>query len=138
MEEEIIAAVIALGVFAAVFLPLGICPLAYYYRLTHGLTATATVAEHVYDNGRRGNHLWFLKLKYHANGKEYVNTYSVCKKRAYLDAHPVGTEIKILVNIHNPKKFIMPEDKWILPVMGGMFTLGGIASLIGMIDLLLK
>lgn len=140
MEEEIIAAVIALGAFAAVFLPLGICPLVYYYRLTHGLTVTATVAEHVYDNGsrQRSRPSWFLKLKYQANGREHVNTYSVCKKRAYMNAHPVGTEIKILVNIHNPKKFIMPEDKWILMVMGSMFTLGGIASLIGMIDLLLK
>lgn len=144
MEEEIIAAVIALGALAAVFLPLGICPLVYYFKLTRGLTVTAMVAEHVYSTDRnshsegRVSHSWLLKMKYYVNGKEYVNTYSVCKKRAYLDAHPVGTEIKILVNIHNPKKFILPEDKWILMVMGGMFTLGGIASLIGMIDLLLK
>lgn len=143
MGEEIIAAIIGLGVLAAVFLPLGICPLVHYYRLTHGLTVTATVAEHVNDRtdhsaSRRRQYSWYLKMKYYANGLEHVNTYNVCKTGEYVEAHPVGAEMDILVNIHNPKRFILPEDKWILLLMGGMFTLGGIGSLIGMICLWIK
>lgn len=133
MGEDTIAAIIVLAIFAVVFLPLGICPLVYYYRLTHGLTVTATVAEHVYSPERRDRDLWFIKVKYFVNGLEYINDYNVCKKRDYLEAHPVGTEIKILVNVHNPKIFILPEDKWILMLMGGMFTPGGIVSLIAVI-----
>lgn len=140
MGEEVIAAVIGLGVFAAVFLTFGICPLVQYYRLTRGVTVTATVEEHVlekvsYNQRQYFGYVRLLKLKYYAYGSEYVKTYGVCKNRTYLDAHPVGTEIKILVNIHNPKKFILPEDRWTLLIMGGMFTLGGIGSLIGMLVL---
>lgn len=141
MAEEVIAAIIGLGVLAAVFLPLGICPLVICYRLTHGLTAAAAVEEHVLMISRSKGHdhySWHLKLKYYANGLEHIHTYGVSKKRAYLDAHPVGTEMKILVNIHNPKRFILPEDKWIPLLMGVMFTLGGAASLIGVISLLIS
>lgn len=140
MGEEVIAAIIGLGVFAAVFLTFGICPLVQYYSLMHGVTVTATVVEHIiekvsHDKRRYFGYVWLLKMKYYAYGSEYVKTYGVCKNREYLDAHPVGTEMKILVNIHNPKKFILPEDRWTLLIMGGMFTLGGIGSLIGMISL---
>lgn len=138
MGEDVIAAIIVLGFFAAVFLPLGIIPLVHYFRLTYGLTVTATVDEHVYSPSRKNKKTWLLKLKYYANGLEYVNTYNVCKKRDYLDAHPVGSKITILVSINNPKRFILPEDRWILLIMGGMFTLGGAASLIAMIGFLIK
>lgn len=143
MGEEVIAAVICLGIFAAVFLTFGICPLVQYYRLTHGVTVTATVVEHVtekvsHDKRRYFGYVWLLKMKYYAYGSEYVKTYGVCKNREYLDTHPVGTEMKILVNIHNPKKFILPEDRWTLIIMGSMFTLGGIGSLAGVISLLIK
>lgn len=138
MAEDVIAAIIVLGFFAAIFMPLGIIPLAHYFRLTHGLTVTAAVEEHVYSPSRKNKKTWLLKLKYYANGLEYINTYNVCKKRDYLDAHPVGSKITILVDVGKPKRFIMPEDRWILLIMGGMFTLGGAASLIAMIGFLIK
>lgn len=47
MGEEIIAAVVGVGVIAAVLLTLGIIPLVLHYRLTHGLTAAAVVTEHI-------------------------------------------------------------------------------------------
>lgn len=47
MAEETIAVIIGLGVFAAGFLPPGICPLAFYYRLTRCMTVTAA-EEHSY------------------------------------------------------------------------------------------
>lgn len=139
MAEETIAVIIGLGVFAAVFLPLGIIPLAFYYRLTRGMTVTAAVEEHSYSperGSKRGS--WYIKLRYHAYGTEYVNTYSVCKSREYLDDHPVGSEVTILVDVSKPKRFIMPEDRWILLIMGSMLTLGGAASLIAMIGFLIK
>lgn len=143
MEEEVIAVIIVLGIFAAVFLTVGIVPLVQYYRLTHGVAVTATVVEHIcekvsYNERQYFRYIWQLKLKYCAYGSEYVSTYGVCKKRPYMDAHPVGTEMKILVNIRNPKKFILPEDRWTLIIMGGMFTLGGIGSLAGVLSLLIK
>ncbi len=143
MGDEIIAAVMCLGILAAVFLPMGFCPLVQYYRLTHGVTVTATVVEHVmdkvsYNKRQYFKYVWLLKLKYYAGGLERVNTYGVCKTKEYINAHPVGTELKILVNIHNPKKFILPEDRWTLIIMGGMFSLGGIGCLIGIISLLIK
>lgn len=137
MEEDVIAAIIALGFFAAVFLPLGIYPLVHYFRLTFGLTVMATVVEHVYSPSRRHSASWLLKLKYYANGLEYINTYNVSKKRDQLQAYPVDSKIKILVNIKNPKRFILPEDKWVLMIAGGMFTLGGVTSLIAIIQLLI-
>lgn len=134
MGEDKIAVIIVLGVFAAVFLPLGIYPLVQYFRLMFGSSASAVVVEHICEetrtDRRQVGHVWLLKLKYYVNGMEYVNKYSVCKKRNYMDAHPVDTKMKILVNTHDPKKFILPEDRWILLLMGGMFSLGGIASLI--------
>lgn len=143
MGEEVIAAAVVLGVFAAVFLTMGIVPLVQCYRLTHGVAVTATVVEHIcekvsYNKRQYFSYVWQLKLKYYAYGSEYVSIYGVCKKRAYMDAHPVGSEMKILVNIRNPKKFILPEDRWTLIIMGSMFTLGGIGSLAGMISLLIK
>ncbi len=139
MAEDVIAAIIVLGIFAAVFLPLGIIPLAYYYRLTRGMTVTAAVEEHSYSPGRgRKRGSWFIKLRYHAYGTEYVNTYGVCKSRECLDVHPVGSEVTILVDVGKPKRFIMPGDRWILLIMGGMFTLGGAASLIAMIGFLIR
>lgn len=136
MGEETTAVIIFLGVFAAVFLTLGIIPLVQYFKLTHGTPSTATVVEHALETTRsdRGqtSYTWLLKMKYYVNGTEYVKKYSVCKKRDYMEAHPVGTEMKILVNSHNPKKFILPEDRRTLLIPGIIFTVGGVGSLAGM------
>lgn len=133
--EEKIAAVIALGVFAVLFTVLGVIPLVQFFRLTRGKQSTATVVEHIREETRtdRGQirYVTLLKMKYYVNGTEYVNKYGVIKKRDYMEAHPVGTEMKILVNSHNPKKFILPEDRRTLLIPGIIFTVGGIGSLAG-------
>lgn len=142
MKEEITAVIIVLGAFAAVFLTLGIIPLVQYYRLTRGSNAVATVVEHIREETRTDRrqigHVWLLKVKYYVNGVEYVSKYGVCKKRDYMEAHPVGTEMKILVNPRNPKKFILPEDRQTLLIPAAFFMPGGIASLMGMIILWTK
>ncbi|MDE6726332.1 MAG: DUF3592 domain-containing protein [Oscillospiraceae bacterium] len=142
MGEEIIAAVVGVGVIAAVLLTLGIIPLVLYYKLTHGITAAAEVTEHIYDvpvraGGRHhSNRSWTLKLRYSVNGIEYEKKYGLCKLRSYMDAHPVGSEIKILVDCRNPKRFVLPEDKRVMLILGLAFVPFGTLCLFGIANIL--
>lgn len=142
MGEETTAVILFLGVFAAIFLAGGIIPLAIYFGLKNGVNAVAEVTEHVREETRtdrgRINTTWLLKMKYSVNGSEYEKKYGVVKSREYMDSHPVGTKIKILVNSHNPKKIILPEDTKKLLIPGIIFSAGGTGSLIGMISLWIK
>lgn len=141
MREDIAAAVICLGVFAAIFLAAGIIPLVIYFGLKNGANAVAEVTEHVREETRtdrgRISCTWLLKMKYSVNGVEYEKKYGVVKSKEYMESHPVGTAIKILVNSRNPKKFILPEDMRKLLIPGIIFSVGGIGSLAGMISVLL-
>lgn len=142
MREDIAAVVICLGIFAAIFLAAGIIPLVLYFRLKNGANAVAEVTEHVREETRtdRGqvSHALLLKMKYSVNGVEYERKYGVVKSKEYMESHPVGTVIKILVNSRNPKKFILPEDTKKLMIPGIIFTAGGIGSLAGMISMWVK
>lgn len=142
MREDILAVIIFLGIFAALFLTLGIIPLVIYFRLTHGANAVAEVTEHIREamrtDRRQVHHDMLLKLKYSVNGVEYENKYGVIKTGEYMDAHPVGTTIKILVDPKKPKLFILPEDMKKPLIPGIIFTVGGIGSLAGVISLLIK
>lgn len=140
MREEIIAAVICVGAIAAVLLTLGIIPLVFYFRLTRGTTAAATVTEHTYEAPRAGRRhserVWMLTLRYSVNGAEYERQYGLCKPRRYLDAHPVGSEIKILVDRKNPKRFVLPEDKRVMLILSWVFIPFGVLCLFGIANLL--
>ncbi len=142
MGEEITAAIIILGVFAAIFLVAGIIPLVMYLGLKNGANAVAEVTEHVREETRtdrgRINTTWLLKMKYSVNGVEFERKYGVIKSKEYMDSHPAGTTMKILVSRHNPKKFILPEDTKKLLIPGVVFSVGGIGSLIGMISIWIK
>ncbi|MDE6733354.1 MAG: DUF3592 domain-containing protein [Oscillospiraceae bacterium] len=144
MREDIIAAAIGVGVIAAVLLTLGIIPLVFYLRLTRGTTAAATVTEHTYDTpvraGRRHHsaRVWMLTFKYSVNGAEYERQYGLCKPSWYLDAHPVGSEMKILVDRKNPKRFVLPEDKRVMLILSWVFIPFGVLCLFGVANLLLE
>lgn len=142
MREDITAVVICLGAFAAIFLAAGIIPLVIYLGFKNGANAVAEVTEHVREETRtdRGtiSSTWLLKLKYSVNGVEYERKYGVVKSKEYMESHPVGTVIKILVNSRNPKRFILPEDTKKLLIPGIIFTMGGIGSLAGMISMWIK
>lgn len=137
MGEDIAAAVICLGVFAAIFLAAGIIPLVIYFGLKNGTNAVAEVTEHVREETRtdRGQigYTRLLKMKYSVNGVEYERKYGVVKSKEYMESHPVGTVIKILVSSRDPKKFILPEDTKKLMIPGIIFSVGGVVSLAGMI-----
>lgn len=142
MGEGAMAGVFICVFFAALFLTLGIVPLVIYFRLKRGENAVAEVTEHLLEETRtdRGQrrYTWMLKLKYSVNGIEHENRYSVIKERAYIDSHPVGTAIKILVDPKKPKLFIMPEDMKKPLIPGIIFTICGVASLAGVISMLIK
>lgn len=143
MGEGAMAGGIFICVFlAALFLTLGIVPLVIYYRLKHGENAVAEVTEHLLegtstDDGSK-SYNWFLKLKYFVNGAEYENRYNIIKTKEYMNAHPVGTTINILVDPKKPKRFVLPEDIS-RPLMPGIiFTIGGAIALAGLIVMLIK
>lgn len=141
MREDVMAAAICLGIFAVIFLAAGIIPLVIYFGLKKGTNAVAEVTEHLSEQTHtdRGQtaHTRMLKLKYTANGAEYESRYSVVKTPEYMDAHPVGTAIKIVVNPRNPRKFIFPEDLKKLLIPGIIFSVGGVGCLAGVISLLI-
>lgn len=140
--ENVKTAAICLGIFAAIFLAAGIIPLVIYFGLKKGTNAVAEVTEHLVEETRndRGqtSRTRMLKLKYTANGAEYESRYGVIKTPEYMDAHPVGTAIKIIVNPRNPRKFIMPEDLKKLLIPGIIFSAGGVGALAGVISMLIK
>lgn len=139
-NEDLKAAAICLAIFAAIFLAAGIIPLVIYFGLKKGTNAVAEVTEHLIEETRtdRGqtSHTRMLKLKYIANGAEYERRYSVIKTPEYMDAHPVGTAIKIVVNPRDPKEFIMPEDLKKLLIPGIIFSVGGVGCLAGAINMI--
>lgn len=143
MGEGIMAGGVFICVFlAALFLTLGIAPLVIYYRLKHGSNVAAEVTEHLLegssvDEGSK-SYYWFLKLKYFVNGAEYENRYNIIKSKEYMDAHPVGTTINILVDPKKPKRFVLPEDVQRPLVPGILFTIGGAAALVGLLVMLIK
>lgn len=142
MREDIAMVAACLGVFAAIFLTAGIIPLVIYFGLKKGTNAVAEVTEHVCEENRmdkgRVSRTWLLKMKYSVNGVEYEKNYGVAKSKEYMDSHPVGTVIKIIVNSRDPKKFVFPEDTKKLLLPGIIFSAGGIGSLAGMISLLIR
>lgn len=142
MGSDILIAAAFLGVFAALFLTLGIVPLVCYFRLKRGENAVAEVTEHLLEDTRtdRGqrHYTWMMKMKYSVGGVEYENRYKVIKERAYIESHPVGTAIKILVDPKKPKLFIIPEDMKKPLIPGIFFTVGGLASLAGVIALMMQ
>lgn len=127
---------------AALFLTLGIVPLVIYYRLKHGENAAAEVTEHLLEDtstdDEAKSYNWFLKLKYFVNGAEYENRYNVIKTKEYMNAHPVGTTINILVDPKKPKRFVLPEDIQRPLIPGIIFTIGGMTSLVVMIAMLIN
>lgn len=142
MGDGSAAAIVVLGIFTALFVAPGIAFTVTYFRLKHGDNAVAEVTEHLLEESRtdRGkrHYTWMLKLKYSVNGVEYEKRYSVVKPREYIEAHPVGTAVKILVVPNNPKRFIMPEDLKNALIPGIFFSIGGAACLAGFFSLLIK
>lgn len=143
MGEGAMAGGIFICVFlAALFLTLGIVPLVIYHRLKNGENVSAEVSEHLLegssvDEGSK-SYYWFLKLKYFVNGAEYENRYNIIKSKEYMDAHPVGTTINILVDPKKPKRFVLPEDISRPLVPGILFTIGGAIALAGLLVMLIK
>ena len=142
MREDILAAAIGVGAIAAVLLTLGIIPLVFYFRLTRGITAAATITEHTYDAPVRANRqhtlVWILTFRYSVNCVEYERQYGLSKPSRYIEAHPVGSEMKILVDRKNPKRFVLPEDKRVMLILSWVFIPFGVLCLFGVANLLMQ
>lgn len=53
-----------------------------------------------------------------------------------MDAHPIVSEIKILVDRRDPKKFVLPEDKRVMLILDLAFIPFGIMCLFGIANIL--